>query len=53
MKQLGFLKMRRERIFESEELYVEPYPGWLKMLIWGGVALFGALFWKGIIGLVT
>ena len=52
-KQLGLLKMRHERIFEIEEPYVEPYLGWIKMLIWGGVILFGALFWEGMIGLIA
>ena len=51
--QLGLPKMRHERISEIEEPYVEPCPGWIKMLIWAGVILFGALFWEGMSGLIA
>ena len=45
--------MRHERDFQADENWypldapVEPYPGWLKVMIWVAVAVSGCAFYWG------
>ena len=45
--------MKHERNFEMAEPDIEPYPHWIKALIWGFIWLFGMLFWLAMIGLAA
>jgi hypothetical protein len=44
--------MKHERNFGVERSSLEPYPAWLKMLIWFSVIIFGALSWWFVLNLI-
>ena len=46
-----FSKMKHETDFIAEEPSIEPYPGWLRALVWYSTFTFGALFWWGLMKL--